>query len=98
MEDEVPPEDLDDDDMPLAGNETEPGEPEDVIDLDEEDMPLANFESGNDGTVARANGRLLKYMWFAVGIGLVAVIALVAGAYTYRKMKKAESVKSEKKD
>ncbi|WP_251208973.1 hypothetical protein [Acetatifactor aquisgranensis] len=98
VEDEVPPEDLDDDDMPLAGNETEPGEPEDVIDLDEEDMPLANFESGNDGTVARANGRLLKYMWFAVGIGLVAVIALVAGAYTYRKMKKAESVKSEKKD
>ena len=66
------------------------------MDLDDDETPLVNFD--NDGTVAHANGRLWKYTWIAVGIGLVAVIALVAGAYMYRRMKKAGEVRSEEAD
>lgn len=85
----TPPEELGDTGTPLDGDAPEPetpDEPDDLVDLDDEETPLAGNVPGNDGTVAEANDRMWKYTWIAAGIGLLAVIALAAGAYLYRKM------------
>ncbi len=98
VDENVPPQDLGDDETPLGENDTESGEPEDIVDLDEGDTPLGNFEPDKDGTVAEANSRLWKNTWIAVGIGLVAVIALVAGGLTYRKLRKAGSAQDDSRE
>lgn len=96
--DDTPPENLGEDETPLGGNEPDAQGPEDLVDLDEEETPLANLNPENDGTVAQANSRMWKNTWIAAGIGLVALIALAAGAYAYRRMHRAVKAEDSAKD
>lgn len=89
------PEEVGDGQTPLGGNEAdaeEPGGPDELVDLDDEETPLA--EPSMDGTVAEANSRMWRNTWIAAGIGLVALIALAAGAYMYQRMRKTEKAKA----
>jgi len=54
------------------------------------DVPLADFDNSqaSDSTVVGTNRRMLRYTWIAVGIGLLALIAIGSGLYVCRKMKK----------
>ena len=90
----APAEDIGDNETPLGGDGPEGADgPEDLMDLDDEDTPLA--EPDMEGTVAQANSRMWRNTWIALGIGLVALIALAAGAYTYRRMHRARGAKAE---
>lgn len=97
-EEQEPPQEVGDDDTPLGGDgpgPEEPDGPEDLLNLDDEETPLAGIGSEKDGTVAEANDRMRKFTWIAAGMGLVAVIALIAGAYMYRRMRRAKGGKAE---
>lgn len=63
--------------------------PENVIDLDENETPLGNYQPGDEGTIAAANRSRVRYAILAGGIGLLALLAIVFGIYTYRKIQKA---------
>lgn len=89
----------DDGGEPMGDNETPlggdgPEEPENLVNLDDGETPLAGLDAG-DGTVAEANSRMWRNTWTAIGIGLAAIIALAAGVYAYRRMRKAGRVKAE---
>ncbi len=92
--DDVPPENLGEDETPLGGNEPDAQGPENLVDLDEGETPLANLNPENDGTVAEANARMWKNARIAAGVGLVAIVVLVMGAYTYRRMRRARGIKT----
>ncbi len=70
--------------------------PADVLDLDDNETPLGAYEPGDEGTIAAANREKFRYALLAGGIGLAALIALAAGVYTYRKMHKAGTGRTEK--
>lgn len=70
--------------------------PENLRDLDERETPLGNFQPGDEGTLAAANRAKIRNAILAGGIGLLALIALAAGLYIYRKMRKAKDGKSGK--
>lgn len=95
--DEVEPEDLGENDTPLGEND--PGQPEEIVDLDEEETPLGNLET--EGTVAAANSKSWKNTWIALGVSLVALLAVGTGACLYWRMRKTAVAKrqdSEEKD
>ncbi len=91
----APDEDMGENNTPLDGAEPEGDDgPEDLVNLDDGDTPLAGLNPEGDGTVAGANSRLRRNTWIAAGIGLVAIIALLAGAYAYRRMRKARGAEA----
>ena len=67
--------------------------PADVVDLDDNETPMGAYDPGDRGTIAAANREKIRYALLAGGIGLAALIAIAAGAYTYRKMQKARTGK-----
>ncbi len=91
----APDEDMGENNTPLDGAEPEGDDgPEDLVNLDDGDTPLAGLNPEGDGTVAGANSRSRRNTWIAAGIGLVAIIALLAGAYAYRRMRKARGAEA----
>lgn len=56
-----------------------------IVDLDDEETPLANIDA--DGN---ANGNMAP-MALYIGMGLLAIIAIIASVYVYKKLKKKEA-------
>ncbi len=67
--------------------------PADVVDLDDNETPMGAYDPGDQGTIVAANREKIRYALLTGGIGLAALIAIAAGAYTYRKMHKARTGK-----
>ncbi len=65
--------------------------PENLVDLDDNETPMGAYEPGDEGTIAAANREKIRYALLAGGIGLAALIAIAAGVYTYRKMRRAKT-------
>lgn len=63
--------------------------PQNVMDLDENETPLGAYQPGDEGTIAAANREKTRHALLAGGMGLAALIAIAAGVYLYRKMRRA---------
>lgn len=64
--------------------DVEEGQNQEIVDLDEEDVPLANVDA--EGETAKVVP-MVSY----IALGILAVLAIVAGIYLYRKFRKKES-------